>query len=198
MRHLFLCKLLAFDLSFFYPVRWCAGMSNICAKVQLGTCIKILFNWFPLWVFWFMRPFNAITLKVQFWVGFQSRRFSGYLQVFIQFSCALELQRERQRQTETDRQTDRQIDTQKVHICFNIDTRFKLRSVESSITLVIHPGYRISFKLCLLMFKVMSGSAPLYLSSLVISYAAYESRWGLRAASKGDFVVKGRKVTLWK
>src|SRR6218665_2071121 len=49
---------------------------------------------------------------------------------------------------------------------------------------------RISFKICLLMFKVMSGSVPSYMSSLVTPCTALQSRRGLRSASKGDFVVK--------
>ena len=49
---------------------------------------------------------------------------------------------------------------------------------------------RISFKICLLMFKVMSGSAPLYLSSLVTPCTALDSRRGLRSSSKGDFLVR--------
>src|SRR6218665_1839380 len=49
---------------------------------------------------------------------------------------------------------------------------------------------RISFKICLLMFKVKSCSAPLYMSSLVTPCTALESRRGLRSASKEDFVVK--------
>jgi hypothetical protein len=40
------------------------------------------------------------------------------------------------------------------------------------------------------MFKIMSGSAPPYLSSLVTPCAALESRRGLRSASKRDFVIK--------
>jgi len=49
---------------------------------------------------------------------------------------------------------------------------------------------RISFKICLLMFKVKSCSAPLYMSSLVTPCTALESRRWLRSASKGDFVMK--------
>src|SRR6218665_465514 len=45
---------------------------------------------------------------------------------------------------------------------------------------------RISFKICLLIFKVMSGSAPSYMSSLVTPCTELESRRGLRLASKGD------------
>src|SRR6218665_1634303 len=50
----------------------------------------------------------------------------------------------------------------------------------------------IRFKICQLAFKVKSGSAPPYMSSLVIPSlsVALESRQGLRSASKGDFVVK--------
>src|ERR1700733_6052840 len=39
---------------------------------------------------------------------------------------------------------------------------------------------RISFKICLFMFKIKSGTAPPYLSSLVTPCAAVESRHGLR------------------
>ena len=40
------------------------------------------------------------------------------------------------------------------------------------------------------MFKIISGSAPPYLRSLVTPCAALESRRGLRSASKRDFVIK--------
>ena len=43
------------------------------------------------------------------------------------------------------------------------------------------------------MFKIKSGTAPSYLSSLVTSCAAVESRYGLRSASSEDFLVKGLK-----
>src|SRR6218665_2621544 len=49
---------------------------------------------------------------------------------------------------------------------------------------------RISFKICLLLFKVMSGAVPPYMSSLATLCTAVESRRGLRSASKEDFVVK--------
>ena len=40
------------------------------------------------------------------------------------------------------------------------------------------------------MFKIMSGTAPPYLSSLVTPCVTLESRRGLRSASKGNFIVK--------
>src|SRR6218665_3622011 len=55
---------------------------------------------------------------------------------------------------------------------------------------------RISFKICLSMFKVKSCSAPLYMSSLVTPCTALESRRGLCSASKGDFVVKRTNLQL--
>jgi hypothetical protein len=46
---------------------------------------------------------------------------------------------------------------------------------------------RITFKICLIMFNINSGSAPSYMSSLVTPCVAIQSRQGLRSASKGDF-----------
>src|SRR3984885_4155488 len=53
---------------------------------------------------------------------------------------------------------------------------------------------RISFKICLFMFKIKSGTSPSYFSSLVTPCAAVESRHGLRYASRGDFLVKGANL----
>ena len=47
---------------------------------------------------------------------------------------------------------------------------------------------RITFKICLLMFNIYSGAAPLYLSSLVTPCSSILSRQSLRSASNGDFV----------
>ena len=47
---------------------------------------------------------------------------------------------------------------------------------------------RITFKICLLMYNVYTGSCPSYMSSLVTPCESLLSRRCLRSASKGDFV----------
>ncbi len=46
---------------------------------------------------------------------------------------------------------------------------------------------RITFKICLLMFHIYTGSSPHYMSSLVTLCTSLASRQSLRSASKGDF-----------
>jgi hypothetical protein len=48
---------------------------------------------------------------------------------------------------------------------------------------------RITYKLCLLMFKIMTGECPTYLHEMVTSCAAVDTRRALRSASSGKFVV---------
>ena len=48
---------------------------------------------------------------------------------------------------------------------------------------------RISYKICLLMFKCLKGLAPAYLSDLCVGTAAVVGRSGLRSAARGDLVV---------
>ena len=50
---------------------------------------------------------------------------------------------------------------------------------------------RISYKICLLMFKCLKGLAPAYLSDLCVGTAAVVDRFGLRSAARGDLVVPG-------
>ena len=47
---------------------------------------------------------------------------------------------------------------------------------------------RISFKICVLMFNIHSGSCPRYMSSLVTPCTTVESRSSLRSSAKGDYV----------
>ena len=49
---------------------------------------------------------------------------------------------------------------------------------------------RISFKICVLMFNIHSGSCPRYMSSLVTPCTKVESRSSLRSSSKGDYVTQ--------
>jgi len=46
---------------------------------------------------------------------------------------------------------------------------------------------RITFKMCLLMYNIYTGSSPHYMSSLVTLCTSLPSRQSLRSASKGDF-----------
>lgn len=48
---------------------------------------------------------------------------------------------------------------------------------------------RITYKLCLLMFKIKTGECPTYLREMVTSCAAVDSRRALRSASGGGFMV---------
>src|SRR5688572_28139379 len=48
---------------------------------------------------------------------------------------------------------------------------------------------RITFKICLLMYRVYTSCSPAYLSSLVTPCSSLQSRRGLRSSSQGDFVV---------
>jgi len=47
---------------------------------------------------------------------------------------------------------------------------------------------RITFKICLLMFNIYTGSAPQYMTSLVTQCSSITSRQNLRSASNGDFI----------
>ena len=49
---------------------------------------------------------------------------------------------------------------------------------------------RISFKICVLMFNIHSGSCPRYMSSLVTPCTTVESRSSLRSSAKGDYVTQ--------
>ena len=49
---------------------------------------------------------------------------------------------------------------------------------------------RISFKICILMFNIHSGSCPRYMSSLVTPCTTVESRSSLRSSAKGDYVTQ--------
>ena len=53
---------------------------------------------------------------------------------------------------------------------------------------------RISYKICLLMFKCLKGLAPAYLSDLCVGTAAVVGRSGLRSAARGDLVVPGHRT----
>ena len=53
---------------------------------------------------------------------------------------------------------------------------------------------RISYKICLLMFKCLKGLAPAYLSDLCVGTAAVLGRSGLRSAARGDLVVPGHRT----
>ena len=53
---------------------------------------------------------------------------------------------------------------------------------------------RISYKMCLLMFKCLKGLAPAYLSDLCVGTAAVVGRSGLRSAAQGDLVVLGHRA----
>ena len=48
---------------------------------------------------------------------------------------------------------------------------------------------RISYKICLLMFKCLKGLAPAYLSDHCVGTAAVVGRCELRSAARGDLVV---------
>ena len=56
---------------------------------------------------------------------------------------------------------------------------------------------RISYKICLLMFKCLKGLAPAYLSDLCVGSAAVVGRAGLRSAARSDLVVPGHR-TEWE
>ena len=49
---------------------------------------------------------------------------------------------------------------------------------------------RISFKICVLMFNIHSGSCPCYMSSSVTPCTTVESRSSLRSSAKGDYVTQ--------
>ena len=49
---------------------------------------------------------------------------------------------------------------------------------------------RISYKICLLLFKCLKGLAPAYLSDLCAGTAVVVDRSGLRSAARGDLVVR--------
>ena len=49
---------------------------------------------------------------------------------------------------------------------------------------------RISFKICVLMFNIHSGSCPRYMSSLVTPCTTVESRSSLRSSAKDDYVTQ--------
>ena len=53
---------------------------------------------------------------------------------------------------------------------------------------------RISYKICLLMFKCLKGLAPAYLSDLCVGTAAVVGRAGLISAARGDLVVPGHRT----
>ena len=53
---------------------------------------------------------------------------------------------------------------------------------------------RISYKICLLMFKCLKGLAPAYLSDLCVGTAAVVGHSGLRSAARGDLVVPGHRT----
>ena len=48
---------------------------------------------------------------------------------------------------------------------------------------------RITFKICLLMYRVHTNSSPSYVSSLVTPCSSLPSRRGLRSSSQADFVI---------
>src|SRR6218665_211814 len=48
---------------------------------------------------------------------------------------------------------------------------------------------RINFKICLVMYRVLTNSSPSYASSLVTSCSSLQSRRFLRSSSRADFVV---------
>ena len=52
---------------------------------------------------------------------------------------------------------------------------------------------RISYKICLLMFKCLKGLAPVHLSDLYVGTAAVVGRACLRSAAWGDLVVPGHR-----
>ena len=49
---------------------------------------------------------------------------------------------------------------------------------------------RITYKICLLMFNINSGSSPRYMSSLVTPCNQLQSRTNLRSSTKGDDVIQ--------
>ena len=56
---------------------------------------------------------------------------------------------------------------------------------------------RISYKICLLLFKCLKGLAPAYFSDLCVGTAAVvHGRFGLSSAARGDLVVPGHRVGL--
>ena len=55
---------------------------------------------------------------------------------------------------------------------------------------------RITYKICLLMFNINSGSSPRYMSSLVTPCNQIQSRTNLRSSTKGDYVIQRTTRTL--
>ena len=55
---------------------------------------------------------------------------------------------------------------------------------------------RITYKICLMMFNINSGSSPRYLSSLVTPCNQIQSRTNLRSSTKGDYVIQRTTRTL--
>ena len=53
---------------------------------------------------------------------------------------------------------------------------------------------RISYKICLLMFKCLKGLAPANLSDLCVGTAAIVGHAGLRSAARGERVVPGHRT----
>ena len=53
---------------------------------------------------------------------------------------------------------------------------------------------RISYKICLLIFKCLKGLAPAYLSDLCVGTAAVPGPSGLRSTVQGDLVVPGHRT----
>ena len=53
---------------------------------------------------------------------------------------------------------------------------------------------RISYKICLLMFKCLKGLAPAYLTDLCDGIAAVPGHSGLRSEVRGDLVVPGHRT----
>ena len=53
---------------------------------------------------------------------------------------------------------------------------------------------RISYKICLLVFKCLKGLAHANLSDLCVGTAVVAGRTGLRSADRGDLVVPGHRT----
>ena len=55
---------------------------------------------------------------------------------------------------------------------------------------------RITYKICLMMFNINSGSSPRYMSSLVTPCNHLQSRTNLPLSTKGDYVIQQTTRTL--
>ena len=55
---------------------------------------------------------------------------------------------------------------------------------------------RITYKICLMMFNINSGSSPRYMSSLVTPCNQIQSRTNLWSSTKGDYVIQRTTRTL--